>query len=363
MFQINQLYSKRDIYAQLKVPADVQNWNTGYHEYKGMFYIFANIGVAGRTGHDYNNAWEKKDKLKWYGKTNSHLNQPSVKRLLDPATVVNIFTRENDRAPFTYKGIGVATNIQDTSPIQVTWVLNTNIPPQLAWPTFLSFAVELMSAGESLFYGQKEYKIVEANSRWVTIRTNGQPDVKLTYELYTAAIKSIATTGKLALSGSAHKKSAIETAIVQTLPALDYSENKKIIMEATDDKDLVSITRQLRVRRGQNKLRNNLLHLYYGKCCISGFHIGDALHACHIFLHSKTGNNHSTNALLLRSDLHDLFDAHLIGINPSTLKVHIHRSLKNTEYAQLEGRLLSKRKDDETPNRTALKERWKLFKR
>jgi len=220
-----------------------------------------------------------------------------------------------------------------------------------------------MSAGESLFYGQKEYKIVEAYSQWITIQTHGQPDVKLTYESYNAAIKSIATTGKLALSGSAHKRSAIETAIVQTLPTLDYSENKNIIIEATDDEDLVSITRQLRVRRGQNKLRNNLLHLYHGKCCISGFHIEDALHACHIFPHSLAGDNHSTNALLLRSDIHDLFDAHLIGINPKTLKVHVHRHLHKTAYAQFEGRLLSKRTDNETPNRTALKERWKLFKR
>jgi len=367
MFQPNHPYSKKDIYALLNVPPDAQrgNWDTGYNEYKDMFYIFANIGVAGRTGHDYNNSWDKNGHLQWYGKTRSRLDQPSIQRLLDPATIVHIFTRENDRDPFTYKGVGKPKDIQDTSPIMVTWVFadKTDANPQLAWPTFLSFAVVLMRAGESLHFAQKEYKITQATSQYVTIRTDGQKDIELTPDTYDAAIKSITKTGRLTLPGPAQKISAIETAIVQTLPALDYSDDKKIIVEASNDDKVLSITRQLRLRRGQNKLRNNLLYLYYGKCCISGFHVQDALHACHIDPHSLSGNNHSTNALLLRSDIHDLFDAHLIGIHPGTLSVHTHPSLRNTEYIHLEGRSLSQRADNEQPNPAALKERWKLFQR
>ena len=42
-------------------------WDTGILEHNGEFFIFANIGTPGRTGHDYSNRWEGSH-LRWYHK-------------------------------------------------------------------------------------------------------------------------------------------------------------------------------------------------------------------------------------------------------------------------------------------------------
>lgn len=53
-------YDKKDLYRLLHVPEDKQGgeWDTGYIEYEGHFYLFVNIGTAGRSGPNYDNYWE-----------------------------------------------------------------------------------------------------------------------------------------------------------------------------------------------------------------------------------------------------------------------------------------------------------------
>jgi hypothetical protein len=62
-FKENAEYSKKDIYNLLDVPLEKQRgaWDTGYREYGGDIFIFANVGVPGRTGHDYDNHWKQQD--------------------------------------------------------------------------------------------------------------------------------------------------------------------------------------------------------------------------------------------------------------------------------------------------------------
>ena len=95
--------------------------------------------------------------------------------------------------------------------------------------------------------------------------------------------------------------------------------------------------------------------------CISGVQIKDALHACHLISHAESGNNNSTNALLLRSDIHDLFDANLIGIDPESLKISVKEFLLATEYGKFNGRRLAERVDNVTPDINALNRRWEIF--
>jgi len=122
MFISGQSYSKRDLYGILEVPLELQkgNWNTGYTTYRGKVYIFCNIGVPGRTGHNYDNHWEH-DYLIWFGKTNSNKSQASTKLLLDQNTEVYIFTRTNSSQPFYFQGMGKAKTFKDITPIEITW--------------------------------------------------------------------------------------------------------------------------------------------------------------------------------------------------------------------------------------------------
>ena len=121
-FKVGEEYTKKDIYQLCSVPSEKQrgNWDTGYTKYEGDWFIFANVGIPGRTGHDYGNRFIADD-FHWYGRTNSKLGQPSIDDLINPTGFVYIFHREDSRSPFTFAGIANAKSVQDETPVQITW--------------------------------------------------------------------------------------------------------------------------------------------------------------------------------------------------------------------------------------------------
>jgi hypothetical protein len=96
---------------------------------------------------------------------------------------------------------------------------------------------------------------------------------------------------------------------------------------------LVEIAR----RQGQSKFRQTLLDAYDNKCAVIGFDAGEALEAAHIIPYVETEDNDPTNGLLLRADIHTLFDLNLLAIHPDTLEIFLHPDLKATEYRDLHG--------------------------
>ncbi|NHA00518.1 HNH endonuclease [Nocardioides sp. W3-2-3] len=73
-----------------------------------------------------------------------------------------------------------------------------------------------------------------------------------------------------------------------------------------------------------------MLRAYGGRCAITGDDISGALDACHIHAHAAGGSMETTNGVLLRSDLHTLFDLGLIAINTETWTVLVHASIRDT---------------------------------
>ena len=137
----------------------------------------------------------------------------------------------------------------------------------------------------------------------------------------------------------------------------DASARPQIKEVTDDDGGVVGTTRK--ARRNQSQFRLNMMELYDSACAISGVSIGEVLEAAHILRHSETGVNHTGNGLLLRVDLHRLFDANLIAVNPESLKIWISRLLKGTKtYQELSGRKLRSRNDHSSPNPEYLKVRW-----
>lgn len=131
--------------------------------------------------------------------------------------------------------------------------------------------------------------------------------------------------------------------------------------EAPDDKERKAAIIYKRSRKGQNRLKKKQLDVYESRCCVTGCSVPQVLKACHIEPHYLKGNNHSCNGLLMRADIHDLFDAGLIAIEPDTLVVHISDDLVGSEYEALEGQVLRARVDGLRPDREALSERWNKF--
>jgi putative restriction endonuclease len=94
-------------------------------------------------------------------------------------------------------------------------------------------------------------------------------------------------------------------------------------------------------RRGQAKFRRTLLDAYQGRCAITGCDAVEALEAAHIAPYRGDYSDHVQNGLLLRADLHSLFDLGLVSIDPKSLKVVIATALSSTIYGEFAGALLS----------------------
>lgn len=117
-----------------------------------------------------------------------------------------------------------------------------------------------------------------------------------------------------------------------------------------------------RVRRGQLAFRKNLLAAYSDKCIITGHGPAEVLDAVHIEAHAKCGVNELDNGLLMRGDLHSLFDANLLRINPETMQIVIDEILSGTPYWQMNGKKIAKRVDGSQIRKKYLKQRWESIK-
>lgn len=130
-FVCGQKYSRADIMDILAVPPDASGgkWNTGILEHAGEFFIFANVGAPGRTGHDYGNRWEK-PRLRWYHRRGSHLGWPSVQGLIQPGRTIHVFWRLANRTAFEYAGKATPWTIENTTPVEVLWSFDTPNQPR-----------------------------------------------------------------------------------------------------------------------------------------------------------------------------------------------------------------------------------------
>ncbi len=86
-----------------------------------------------------------------------------------------------------------------------------------------------------------------------------------------------------------------------------------------------------KTRIGQAEFRQKLFSNFGNVCAITGPNHQTALEAAHLYSYSEIGIHHDDGGLLLRRDIHRLFDTGLIAINPDTLCVDISRELCNIE--------------------------------
>jgi hypothetical protein len=126
---------------------------------------------------------------------------------------------------------------------------------------------------------------------------------------------------------------------------------------AAEDEKMHAL-RLIRARRGQAEFRNALRERYGDHCLVSGCRLLDIVEAAHINPYRSERDHHATNGLLLRADLHTLFDLDLLGIAPVTLRVSLHPAARRAGYEQFEGVVLGC--GDCRPDKAALEVRWLL---
>lgn len=84
----------------------------------------------------------------------------------------------------------------------------------------------------------------------------------------------------------------------------------------------------VRPRLGQGGFKTLVREAYDRRCAITGHKIVPTLQAAHILPVSKNGENRIDNGMLLRSDVHTLFDQGYLGVAPD-LKLHVSPRLRS----------------------------------
>jgi hypothetical protein len=113
-------------------------------------------------------------------------------------------------------------------------------------------------------------------------------------------------------------------------------------------------------RQGQGVFRARLLEAYGSRCAITGSNAVAVLEAAHILPYRGEHTNRVDNGLLLRSDLHTLFDLGLLWITPENT-VAIAPPLIGTDYENLDGASLRlPAKGEHHPNPAHLDEHSRL---
>jgi hypothetical protein len=246
-----------------------------------------------------------------------------------------------------------------------------------AWQIFLQASIKAANE-KTIFLSPKlnhPYRILSVNENRVELMTEKAKTGAKREMLYKQFFNSLErlnnSNGRLAKTDMVKGKVLFETVMVALLPMLRWDESKDYILETSVPKSYKdksptaenvkkTANREVTIRLGQQQLRKELLKIYSGRCCITNCTIDEILSAAHIIPYSISYDNNNTNALLLKSDIHDLYDAYLLGIEPSTHKIAVAEKIEK-EYGWLNGRTLNKRNDDRSPDKKGMELRWEQY--
>lgn len=99
------------------------------------------------------------------------------------------------------------------------------------------------------------------------------------------------------------------------------------------DERKIELVEQVR-RERQGKFRDALMRAYAGRCAVTGIDVAEVLQAAHINPYRGKKSQVASNGLLLRADMHLLFDAHLVSIDPGNMRLRLSQRLEKTNYVR-----------------------------
>ena len=112
-------------------------------------------------------------------------------------------------------------------------------------------------------------------------------------------------------------------------------EPKKKKLPKTHEEARRKVLRLVDERKGQPRFRNSLLEAYGRECAITSSNATEALEAAHIRPFGGGGSMEVSNGLLLRADIHTLFDLNYLTIDPESFRVELAEALRDTDYSYL----------------------------
>lgn len=121
------------------------------------------------------------------------------------------------------------------------------------------------------------------------------------------------------------------------------------------------VLREVVQRRGQRKFREALLEAYRGRCAITGCPVVPLLEAAHITPYLGPDTNAIKNGILLRADIHTLWDLGLLAVDPDTGEVWVSPDVDDPAYRVLAGQPLKHPSHAaQYPAASALQQQWDL---
>lgn len=117
----------------------------------------------------------------------------------------------------------------------------------------------------------------------------------------------------------------IEYLIQDYLPEEQVEKENQLTMMERDSHYTKSVL--VKIRIGQGAFRIMVTEAYERRCAISGEKTLPVLEAAHIKPYAKSGRHLVSNSLLLRSDIHKLFDSGYLTVTPN-LKVEVSKRIK-----------------------------------
>lgn len=118
-----------------------------------------------------------------------------------------------------------------------------------------------------------------------------------------------------------------------TQPYRDEEREKELERLGYDHRTFA--LRSIAQRQGQPAFRNALLTAYRRRCAVTDTEVVSVLEAAHIARYRGAHSNRTNNGLLLRADIHTLFDLHRLTITPDFV-VSVDPQL-DEPYKRLEG--------------------------
>jgi hypothetical protein len=128
---------------------------------------------------------------------------------------------------------------------------------------------------------------------------------------------------------------------------------------ATNDADgRARVLRLIAMRQGQPAFRSVLMDAYERTCAMTGCNVIPTLEAAHILPYRGVDTNHVQNGLLLRADVHTLFDLGLLNVDPDSFVIRVNADIVDATYARLDGtRLRLPKRTESWPSQEALRQR------
>ncbi|MFC6015206.1 HNH endonuclease [Plantactinospora solaniradicis] len=191
------------------------------------------------------------------------------------------------------------------------------------WP--LTSCYQQVSAGDRIwvYASEPHQRLVAAGIAWSDPEERTSDDG--TVRRWRLAIHWGAQLTEFLLSTEVTGSDVLDAEVrtVRAMRSSEYARLTELLTEhqAPKPEDLPRGRRrrlaEVTARQGQADFRRRLIEAYGGRCAITGCDVEAVLHAAHISPYDGPATNLVSNGLLLRADLHNLFDRGLLWIDDS----------------------------------------------